>query len=89
MDTLVSKAAEFVKGHKLTSWGQRENGLFFLSMIEGLIEAKAKPEVKQALMKTASNASAFRQRLESAEVLPKSEGRKTGKDIFAEYSEDL
>lgn len=85
MDTLIKNAGEFVKEHKLTSWGQKENGRFFHQQIENLIASNAPEEVQVALMVTASNASAFRQRLESAGFMPKSTGRKTGADIFAEY----
>lgn len=85
MDTLIVKAGEFVKEHKLTSWGQKENGRFFHGMIEELIAGNAPEATQVALMVTASNASAFRQRLESAGIVPKGQGRKTGADIFAEY----
>ena len=70
-DKLIEAAKAFLASQGLSGWSQTTNAKFFLGVLVKLQSQKAKPDILLGVMQVASNASAFRQRLESAGVVKK------------------
>jgi hypothetical protein len=84
-DKLVVAAAAYIKTKGVSGWSQRSNAEFFLGTLLKLQAQEAGQEVLISIMETASNASAFRQKLEKAGVIAAGARVSKAADALAEF----
>ena len=82
-DKLIQAAKAFLASQGLSGWSQTTNAKFFLGILIKLQSQKAKPDALLGVMQIASNASAFRQRLETAGVVQKGLKAAPAADLLA------